>query len=87
MQRNAYDYSGVPGEPDAALGIWRNGDETTRLEPGFSSHVFTAVPAPAASALLAIAGFCRRAGAPPEERADAAEVALTRGCGLLMRPQ
>lgn len=57
---NAYYYNGVPGEPDAPLGIWRSGDESTRQEPGFSSHVFTAIPAPGAYALLPVVGLCRR---------------------------
>ncbi len=57
---NAYLYQGLSGEPDAPLGIWFNGNETTRQQPGFSSHVFLAIPAPGAMALLAVALCCRR---------------------------
>jgi hypothetical protein len=51
---NTYLYEGFAGEPDAPLGIWSNGDEGTRQQPGYSSHVFSAVPAPGALVLLAI---------------------------------
>ena len=57
MQYNAYYYNNFPGEPDDPLGIWRNGDESTRFAPGFSSHVFTSIPAPGAAALIGLAGL------------------------------
>ena len=57
MQYNAYYYKNYPGEPDDPLGIWRNGDESTRFAPGFSSHVFTSIPAPGAAALIGLAGL------------------------------
>lgn len=62
---NAYLYQGFTGEPDAPLGIWSNGNEATRQEPGFSSHLFSAVPAPSALALLAFLPAARRSRVAP----------------------
>lgn len=57
---NTYLYQGFTGEPDAPLGIWSNGNEATRQEPGFSSHIFSEVPAPGTLAVLALVPAVRR---------------------------
>ena len=51
---NIYSYlNGFP-PPYSPLGLWSNGDESTRQLPGYSSVV--TVPGPGACALLALAG-------------------------------
>lgn len=62
---NTYLYEGFAGEPDAPLGIWFNGNEATRQQPGYSSHVFSVVPAPGALALLAMGISLRRVSRRP----------------------
>jgi MYXO-CTERM domain-containing protein len=53
---NIYSYPQGPFDPPySTLGIWANGNESTRELPGYSS-VFT-VPAPGAFAALAFAGL------------------------------
>lgn len=56
---NVYSYPTGPFDPPySTLGIWANGNESTRELPGYSS-VYT-VPAPGALAALALAGLCSR---------------------------
>ena len=55
---NIYSYlNGFP-PPYSPLGLWSNGNESTRQLPGYSSVV--TVPAPGACALLALAGARKR---------------------------
>ena len=55
---NIYSYlNGFP-PPYSPLGLWSNGNESTRQLPGYSSVV--TVPAPGACALLALAGARNR---------------------------
>ena len=49
---NVYLYNNYPGEPNDLLSIWSNGNEATRQNLGYSSHVFSVVPAPSVSGLL-----------------------------------
>jgi hypothetical protein len=56
---NVYSYPGGPFEPPySTLGIWANGNESTRELPGYSSVI--TVPAPGALAAIALAGLCTR---------------------------
>ena len=55
---NIYSYlNGFP-PPYSPLGLWSNGDESTRQLPGYSSVVTT--PAPGAVAVMALAGLVSR---------------------------
>ncbi len=56
---NIYSYPNSPfGPPYSSLGIWSNGDESTRQLPGFSSVI--TVPAPGAFAALALVMAIKR---------------------------
>lgn len=56
---NIYSFPQGPFEPPySTLGIWANGNESTRQAPGYSS-VFT-VPAPGTIAAIALVGLCTR---------------------------
>ena len=55
---NIYSYlNGLPS-PYSTLGLWSNGNESTRQLPGYSS--VATVPGPGACALLALAGARKR---------------------------
>ena len=62
MAYNIYSYpTSTPAPPlGPVLGIWRNGDESTRQLPGYLSVSTVAVPAPSAIALLGMAGLIGR---------------------------
>lgn len=56
---NVYSYPQGPFDPPySTLGIWANGNESTRELPGYSS--VTTVPAPGTLAAIALAGLRRR---------------------------
>jgi MYXO-CTERM domain-containing protein len=57
---NIYSYlNGFP-PPYSPLGMWSNGNESTRQLPGYLSVTTVAVPAPGAVALLGLAGLAGR---------------------------
>lgn len=56
---NVYSYlNGFP-PPYSPLGLWSNGNESTRQLPGFLSVTTVAVPAPGVLALVGLAGLAR----------------------------
>ena len=58
---NIYSYpTSTQGPPYSSLGLWSNGDESTRQLPGYLSVSTVAVPAPGAIALLGMAGLMGR---------------------------
>lgn len=57
---NIYSYlNGFP-PPYSPLGMWSNGNESTRQLPGYLSVTTVAVPAPGAVALIGLAGIAGR---------------------------
>ena len=58
---NIYSYpTSTQGPPYSSLGLWKNGNESTRQLPGYLSVSTVAVPAPGAIALLGMAGLMGR---------------------------
>ena len=58
---NIYSYpTSTQGPPYSSLGLWSNGNESTRQLPGYLSVSTVAVPAPGAIALLGMAGLMGR---------------------------
>lgn len=58
---NIYSYpTSTQGPPFSWLGLWKNGDESTRQLPGYLSVSTVAVPAPGAIAFLGMASLIER---------------------------